>query len=213
MRNGKIEYRTIPLELKQVDDAGRFSGLGAVFGNVDLQGDVIKRGAFRRTLAERGDRPLKMLYAHRDLIGAYDAVREGRQGLVVEGRPLDTVERGREAIELLKAGVLDELSIGFVVPPGGQEFDEKRGVRVLTDVELLEVSLVPFAANPRARVTSVTKALDLDDEELIDALRRGELTDDALREVVAACRKALGSPAASNVLTEALAEARRALES
>jgi phage head maturation protease len=42
------------IEFKEVSEDGQFDGHAAVFGNVDLQGDKIKRGAFTRTLAETG---------------------------------------------------------------------------------------------------------------------------------------------------------------
>jgi hypothetical protein len=49
--------------------------------------------------------------------------------------------------------VVNELSIGFDVPDGGVEVDEK-GIRHLTEIELYEISLVTMAANPAAQVVS-----------------------------------------------------------
>ena len=46
-----MERASFNLKIKSVDEAGKFTGIGAVFGNVDLGGDRIMPGAFTRTLA------------------------------------------------------------------------------------------------------------------------------------------------------------------
>ena len=50
-----MDHFFAPLELKFVEGqpAGVFSGYGAVFGNQDSHGDVIKPGAFAESLAEK----------------------------------------------------------------------------------------------------------------------------------------------------------------
>ena len=48
-----MAFKAVRFELKQLDDAGTFTGLASVFGMVDLQGDVIERGAFQKTSAVR----------------------------------------------------------------------------------------------------------------------------------------------------------------
>ncbi len=212
-----MKYMRIPAEFKADPESGSFTMLGAVFGNVDLGGDRIVRGAFRETLAERkvDGRPLKMMFGHRELIGVYDSVKESRQGLYVAGRPLDEVQRGAEAIALLKAKALDEGSIGYTIPEGGADYDERTGVRTLRKIDLHEVSLVPFAMNPRARVLSVAKALELEDEaDLYDALRCGDVDDDTLQKVAAAAWPTMGGRGKDELggkLLDALNRMRRAL--
>ena len=58
--------------------------------------------------------------------------------------------RGGDAAALLRAGAIDGLSFGYRVRASTP--DRVRGVRVLTDLELLEVSLVTFPMQARARV-------------------------------------------------------------
>jgi hypothetical protein len=48
MTNQTIDFG---LELKALSDR-EFEGHGSVFGNVDLGGDVVTRGAFKRSLAK-----------------------------------------------------------------------------------------------------------------------------------------------------------------
>jgi HK97 family phage prohead protease len=144
-------------QLKALEDDGTFSGYGAVFGNVDKVMDVIKKGAFKRTLREHkaaGSRP-KLLWQHdtRQPIGAFDAVKEDDTGLYVEGRLALKTRQGGEAYELLKMEAINGLSIGYW--PVEWKWDDKEGVRTLLDVDLFEISLVTFPANPAAAVAAV----------------------------------------------------------
>ena len=43
-----METLNCPFEIKEADDAGKFSGYAAVFDNVDLGNDVIEKGAFKK---------------------------------------------------------------------------------------------------------------------------------------------------------------------
>jgi uncharacterized protein len=163
-------------ELKLAGAGARtFAGYGAVFGNVDAYGDVIAKGAFRETLKEHAaaDTAPAMLSQHGDWsgtgpnqmpIGRWTLLREDEKGLYVEGRLSDT-ERGREAYTLLKDGALSGLSIGYVTrkSTNGTKPGEPR--RTLTDVKLVEISLVTFPANDLARVSSV-KGLTIGDKTL-----------------------------------------------
>ena len=44
----ELQRVTVPFEIKQADvndDMGKFKGYGAIFGNIDLGGDIIRGGA------------------------------------------------------------------------------------------------------------------------------------------------------------------------
>jgi HK97 family phage prohead protease len=146
---------------------GTFEGYGAVFGNVDSYGDVIAKGAFKATLRDwkkAGSLP-PMLVQHggwmmTDMdalpIGKWEAMEEDDTGLRVTGRliNLDT-ERGKQIYGAMREGVLDGMSIGyrakdFVI---GTKPEEPR--RTLKAVELVELSVVTFPANGKARVDAV----------------------------------------------------------
>jgi phage head maturation protease len=63
------------------------------------------------------------------------------------------IAQAKEAYKLLKENVVTGLSIGYRTQESYRE--QKSGVRVLTKLDLLEVSLVTFPANEMARVSSV----------------------------------------------------------
>lgn len=146
----------VPFETKSLDDGGSFSGYASVFGVQDSDGDVIVKGAFANTLqrARESGRMPKMLWQHNpsQIIGKFTEMSEDDRGLYVKGSLILDVAQGREAYALLKAGVLDGMSVGFNIREG------VRGAgagRVIEEVDLWEVSLVTWGANPEALISNV----------------------------------------------------------
>lgn len=142
------------LELKSLDEQGRFAGYASVFDVVDNQRDLMLRGAFSKTIEGRSGN-IKMLWQHQqsEPIGVFDRLFEDAHGLYVEGRLLLDVQRAREAYSLLKSGAVSGLSIGY--SPVRYRIAPETGVRLLAQVELWEISLVTFPANEAAGVTVV----------------------------------------------------------
>jgi uncharacterized protein len=136
------------------DDAYTFSGIANAAGNVDQHNDRTMPGAFTRTLREKGKRR-KLLNQHNpaEPIGYVHLAEDLKGNLrVTEGRLIPGVQKAEEAYLLLKAGVLDAMSIGYEAVDATFDRD---GVRLLHDLEIWEVSLVTFPANPDAIVERV----------------------------------------------------------
>lgn len=150
------ELRPI-LDLKELDSkSGAITGYASVFNNVDLQGDIVRPGAYAGSLSEhkrKGTKP-KMFWQHnpREPIGKWVKFAEDGKGLIAEGQLNLEVQRGREALALLKDECIDGLSVGF--RPIKMEPDEKGRMQLL-ELGLVEVSIVSLAANERARIDSV----------------------------------------------------------
>lgn len=151
----------VPFELKAVDDAGNFEGYAAVFNNVDLGDDVILPGAFTRVKATRGGK-LKLALYHdlTRLVGAADYTQDDH-GLLLKGRVNLAVSYARDAYELMKAEILDSMSIGFNTIK--ESFEERAGrrVRIIKEAELWEASFVPFGMNPEAQILTVKSDIRL----------------------------------------------------
>lgn len=151
----------VPFELKTVDDAGNFEGYAAVFNNVDLGDDVILPGAFTRVKSTRGGK-LKLALYHdlTRLVGAADYTQDDH-GLLLKGRVNLAVSYARDAYELMKAEILDSMSIGFNTIK--ESFEERAGrrVRIIKEAELWEASFVPFGMNPEAQILSVKSDIRL----------------------------------------------------
>lgn len=163
-----VKHKTFRFNSKAADGGdGKFTGLASVYGVMDYGGDVVMPGAFTRTLAENGNRCLVLSqHAHAKSIG--DAILEdSAEGLrVSEGNLVLELEDAKQEYIRLKRGLLDGISIGYSVAPGGERYE--RGARLLTDVDLFEISLVTFPMNTHARVDSVK---GLDGLDPLDTLR------------------------------------------
>ncbi|MFZ6762115.1 HK97 family phage prohead protease [Pseudoroseomonas sp. WGS1072] len=152
-KSAGVETRFAP------EESGQIGGYAAVWGRRDLFGDVVQRGAFAKSLAAHraaGTRPL-MLWAHDPArpVGVWTEIREDDTGLHVTGTLVMDSTAGRDAHAMLKAQALDGLSIGFrtirAAPATG-------GGRVVSEMELIEISLVSRPAQHAARVASVRSA-------------------------------------------------------
>jgi len=47
-----MQFKTFPLEIKDVDTQGTIRGYASTFGNVDLGLDIVDKGAFKKSLKE-----------------------------------------------------------------------------------------------------------------------------------------------------------------
>lgn len=149
---------TTSLEIKSLSNM-QFEGHGAVFGNVDLGGDVILPGAFKRTLAlHKAQDTLPAMFWMHDMSripGKWLDMVEDDKGLVTKGE-LAPTDLGKEVHTLLKMDAVRGLSIGYI----SKEFDYNTdGVRVIRDVDLLEVSIVSIPMNPKAQIQHVKSRL------------------------------------------------------
>jgi HK97 family phage prohead protease len=146
-----------------VTEGSLVSGYASLFGKRDQGGDVVQKGAYALSLAAlaKAGRQVKMLWQHDPAqpIGVWDEVREDAMGLFVKGRILTEVEKGREAAALLSAGAIDGLSIGYRTVKAERD---GKGQRLLSELELWEVSLVTFPMLPEARVAAKGDMPDAD---------------------------------------------------
>ncbi len=139
----------------EVQDGAVICGYASLYGKVDQGGDIVQAGAYAASLRtlEKTGRKVKMLWQHDATvpIGVWDEVREDQVGLWVKGRLLDSIAKGREAAALIEAGAIDGLSIGYRTR---KSCKTKEGRRLLTELELWEVSLVTFPMLETARVSA-----------------------------------------------------------
>jgi HK97 family phage prohead protease len=125
----------------------RFAGYASVFNRIDRGGDVVRPGAFRRTLLRQASVPLLWQHQPSRVIGTIEHLKEDERGLQVIGRLRDD-DFGRLLSRELKRGMLDGLSFGYRVA----SFRRDEGRREIEDLDLLEVSLVRQPMQPLARV-------------------------------------------------------------
>jgi HK97 family phage prohead protease len=153
-----METKALKFDDSQVNMEERtFKGYASTFGNVDEVGDIIEAGAFTKTISERGpggSKQIKILWQHDEPLGMPLLMQEDSKGLYVEGK-ISKTRLGDEALELMRDGVVDRMSIGFSIPGGKSEWDSKMGVRRIKEVKLFEFSPVTFPANEMATIEGV----------------------------------------------------------
>ena len=173
MENLSHKNIELTLEVKQEDSQYVYlEGFASTFGNLDRDGDIIVKGAFANTLTVR--KP-KLLYQHdmKQPIGVIDTAFETDEGLVIKGRMPKDNTLVKDIYPLLMMGALGDFSIGFNVVNADITPD---GNRVITEVELWEVSIVTVPANPEARIMGVKSAVPYQNLPLAD---RGMAWDSA----------------------------------
>ena len=137
-----IQFKSIDLEVKDIDTAGRRVKVGlSGFGNVDSDGDVITRGAFSKSIMDRGpesmtNRKIKMLRYHdfEHEIGVWKSLEETHEHLIGVGE-LGRSTKGNDAFLDYQDGIITEHSIGFMLVSDKIHVRED-GIRELNEVFL-----------------------------------------------------------------------------
>lgn len=198
---GRYETLSLPLEIHEANaEEGTFTGLASAFGTLidTFPPTRIHRGSFRKTIREQRSR-VKVLWQHSPdwPIGVPTRMRETEAGLEVTAKITQNTQMGREALALMREGIVTELSIGFdAVKFDFQEEKDIGMVRHIREVRLWEFSPVTFAANAGAVIRSVNRRDDVPPslEALLSEVRQRleglDLTD-AARAALTAHRDAI----------------------
>ena len=172
---------------------GGFDALVSVFGNVDSQGDVVVPGAFTRTLAEWGDNPIPVLWAHQFYdMGAFigkATAEETSEGLLFHADYLD-VDAAQLARKLMVEGLVTEFSWSGRIREGRWVEKEDEFWYEIVDVDLWEAGPCFKGANSETQLISV-KSLGAQIESEREALTATDVAalksvQHALGEVIAA---------------------------
>lgn len=184
--------KTLDLEVKDLDTNARRVKVGlSKFGSLDADNDVITRGAFTKSIQERGpesqgNRKIKFLRYHdfEHEIGKWISLEETPEFLIGIGQ-LGTSTKGDDALRDYMDGVITEHSIGFIPIPERTIIRED-GIRELREVFLMEGSAVTFGAMSDTPVFDVSKGnrteylekLNKKMDAVTKVLRHGQGTDE-----------------------------------
>lgn len=157
-------YRAHPADLEVRSTGRTIVGLAVPFDVPARVSDgshryteVFRRGAFARTIAERGPTRVKSLVMHdrqRLPIGRAEVLREDPNGLYAELRVSKT-DFGDQVLELVRDGALDGLSIGFQPVPHGDRWSNDQTTCERIEVRLREISIVDSPAYDDALISAV----------------------------------------------------------
>lgn len=128
----------------------RFAGYASVFDHLDRGGDIVRPGAFRRSLERQRKVPLLWQHQPGRPVGYIEHLAEDARGLQVIAS-LHNDAFGRELARELEHGRLSGLSFGYRVKVA----EQGRAAREISELELLEVSLVRRPMQPLACVHKI----------------------------------------------------------
>lgn len=178
--NAILQQKSFIGEVKDVDTGSRkVSGYLSAFGNIDSDNDIIAKGAFAKSIAERKDKIFYLLQHNWEKpLGKFQTLTEDEKGLYFEAE-ISKTSYGNDLLQLYADGVINEHSIGFNTVQA--EVEKSSGVRTIKEVKLWEGSAVTLGANSATPFTGFKSALkDLNDRQakVIKAIKSGNFTDD-----------------------------------
>jgi HK97 family phage prohead protease len=182
-----IEHKSFPIHVLSTDDTtGIVEAYVSVMGNIDSGNDRIWKGAFKKTLLERFGQ-LTVLDNHNsnsgeDVIGKAIEAREVDRNqlpeemlaknpeitgaLYTKTQYLLDTHKGSEIFKRIKAGALNQYSIGFTVPKGKIDFTTelingvKTQIRNIREIILYEWSSTIWGMNSLTTTIGVKKMFE-----------------------------------------------------
>jgi uncharacterized protein len=163
-RNKRYQRPALPVNYKSIKD-NKFSfnadsltvsGYLSIFNVVDSDGDLIVKGAYAKSISERGPdssthRKIAFLWQHdmADPIGRITVLKEDNVGLYFEAILSDpeAVPSAKRAYTQLNDKTLDQFSVGYAYVWDKMEYDEAMDAFVCKEINLFEGSVVTLGAN------------------------------------------------------------------
>ena len=164
---------------------GIVSGYFAMFGNKDLDGDIIEPGAFTKTIMERGPQGkqlIKYLLDHDKfkVIGKINTLFEDQKGLGYTAK-VGTHAAGQDFQKMVESELINQHSFGFRTIK--EQFDQQAKANMIKEVMMYEGSAVQFlGANPET--TFIDLKSESDAFEYLSRLEKFVKTSDATDETL-----------------------------
>jgi HK97 family phage prohead protease len=142
---------------------GIVTGYFAMFNNKDLDGDVIERGAFAKTVQERGPKGkqlIKYLLDHdkNKVVAKINELYEDEKGLYYEAK-IGTHALGQDFMKMIESDLINQHSFGFKTIK--EEYDSQAKANRLKELMMYEGSAIQFlGANPETNVIGLKSPED-----------------------------------------------------
>ena len=178
---------------------GIVTGYFSKFNNVDSDGDIIRPGAFAKTISEQGPNSalprIKHLMNHEPSqpLGKLLSLTEDSYGLAYESQ-IGSHEGGEDFIKMIESGLITEHSIGFKIIKRNQIQSYESYLRnpsagqfEITEIKLYEgSSLTAWGANPLTPITSLKSEIEVEriikQQAAIEKFcRKTDATDDTIQ--------------------------------
>jgi len=156
-------------------------GVFSHFGSKDSDGDIVQKGAFNKSVKERGPEgadliALLMDHDKKKAAGRVNRIWEDNERAYYEGKA-GRHTNGRDFLYMAEDGIIKNHSFGYRII----KENKGRDANYLTEIALLEISPLQFlGANSNTPMLGVKSLTDIvDDLDLLEkALKRGNYTDE-----------------------------------
>lgn len=183
-------YKNLDLQIKDVDKkSGIVTGYFSAFDIVDSDGDIIRKGAFTKTINEMFPKGrIKHLMNHDPSkpLGKLLELKEDNYGLYYESK-VGTHALGQDFIKMVESDLIKEHSIGFndLTPESKRRGD---GYNNITEVKLFEgSSLTAWGANEFTPLLGMKGASIEELSERIKKFEKFARNSDATDEAIESC--------------------------
>lgn len=170
------QYKWQPFDVKGMElDSRKVSGYAAIFGVKDKANDILIKGCFAKSIAERGPESqandkIILLWMHNmsEPIGRITKLVEDDKGLYFEA-DIDDIPLGDRAIKQMESGTINQFSFGYSYVWDKVDYDEKMDAYIVKEVVLYEISPVSIGCNGMTEYTGLKSEADI--LERIESLR------------------------------------------
>ena len=166
-----VFFKALGAEVKADFPSRKVSGYLAAFGNIDLDGDILVKGCFAKSLQEHGPgspspQKIAYLYQHEidEPLGRFTVLTEDDKGLYFEAE-IDATQCGDDTLTQYLSGTLNQHSIGFKYIWDKLDFDDTKNAFIVKEVQLFEGSVVTIGSNENTPFTGF-KSLQLESERV-----------------------------------------------
>jgi len=191
--NGLLEFKNIQGGIKDIDSKNRIvTGYLSEFGSKDFDSDIIEKGAFSKSIAERKN-DIFFLNQHdwKQPHGKFNVLSEDSKGLYFESMALPNTSYSNDLIELYSLGIVKEHSIGFQTIKG--DWSKDGSTRTIKEIKLYEGSNVTLGANPNTPFTGFKSRSigEINDQVILimKAIRNGSFTDETFMQLEIALKQ------------------------
>ncbi len=180
------EGKILDYRIKVVEDRV-IEGYLAVWDEPDDKGTAPVKGAFLKSLQERGPKSLAkqkilFLYYHdlKDPIGQFIELEEDAYGLRFKAL-IDDIPQGDRVLTQVRSGTLNQFSYGFLYVWDKMEYIEKRNIVLMYEVDLWEGSVVSygsqketFAIRSKEQLAAQMEDVEFELEDFVRAMPRAK---------------------------------------
>ena len=177
-----LKYKSIFGSVKDIDMKNKIvTGYLSSFDNKDYDNDIILRGAYKKSIAERKN-DIYFLNQHdwKQPHGKFNVLEEREKGLYFESTPMIDTSYSMDALKLYEAGIVKEHSVGYQVVKA--EFSKKDDANIIKEIKLYEGSNVTLGANNNTPFTGFKsynlKQVNDQYKQILKAYRNGTFTDE-----------------------------------